>query len=124
MLKTGDVVALEGDLGSGKTVLVQGLAEGLGVQGQVHSPTFVIHHRYPGRVPLDHYDLYRLNGLSWLDSGLDEPSPESITVIEWSQRAAPLEEWATIRLRLEVLSDNDRQITVLDGGERLPGWPS
>src|ERR671929_48046 len=81
MLKPGDVLALEGDLGSGKTVLVQGLAEGLGVNDQVHSPTFVVHHRYRGRVTLDHYDLYRLNGLSWLDSGLDEPSPESITVI-------------------------------------------
>ena len=123
-LKPGDVIALEGDLGSGKTVFVQGLADGLGVRDQVHSPTFVVHHHYRGRLPLDHYDLYRLNGMSWLDSGLDEPAPDSVTVIEWSDRAVPLEEWATIRLRLEVLSDNERQIAVLTGGDRLAGWPN
>ena len=124
LLKPGDVVALEGELGSGKTVLVQGLAEGLGARDQVHSPTFVLHHRYRGRVPLDHYDLYRLDGTSWLDSGLDEPSADSIIVIEWSDRVAPFEEWASIRLRLDVLSDQERLITVLNGKERIAGWPS
>ena len=115
-------MALEGDLGSGKTVFVQGLAEGLHVRDQVHSPTFVVHHRYRGVVPLDHYDLYRLNGMTWQDSGLDEPSSDSITVIEWSDRATRLEEWASIRLRLDVLSENGRQITVLNGGDRFATW--
>src|SRR5438105_13047864 len=75
VLAAGDLVALEGDLGSGKTVLVQGIAEALEVTTTVHSPTFVLHHRYPGRVPVDHYDLYRLHGMEWRDAGLDEPAP-------------------------------------------------
>jgi len=74
VLEPGDVIALEGDLGSGKTELVKGIAEGLGVTGNVHSPTFVLHHRYAGRIPLEHYDLYRLAGSSWIDPGLDEPA--------------------------------------------------
>jgi tRNA threonylcarbamoyladenosine biosynthesis protein TsaE len=122
LLKPGDVLALEGELGSGKTVFVQGLAEGLDVRDQVHSPTFVVHHRYRGNLPLDHYDLYRLNGMTWLDSGLDEPSADSITVIEWSERAGPLKEWATLRVQFEVLSDKERQITVYDSSDRLGDW--
>src|SRR2546429_186560 len=74
-LRPGDLVALEGDLGSGKTVLVRGVAQALLVDDPVHSPTFVLHHRYRGPVPLDHYDLYRLQGLGWADAGLDEPAP-------------------------------------------------
>ena len=53
VLEAGDVVALEGDLGTGKTELVKGVAEGLGVTSAVHSPTFVLHHRYQGRLPVE-----------------------------------------------------------------------
>src|SRR3977135_3704195 len=61
-LEAGDVVGLEGDLGTGKTELVKGIAEALGVTAGVHSPTFVLHHQYRGRLPVEHYDLYRLAG--------------------------------------------------------------
>jgi tRNA threonylcarbamoyladenosine biosynthesis protein TsaE len=109
------VVALEGELGSGKTVLVQGIAEGLGVTGQVHSPTFVLHHRYSGQLVLDHFDLYRLDSLSWVDAGLDEPAPTAVTVVEWSERAAPLQEWATVRISLEPDGEAGRVLTCLKG---------
>ena len=114
-LQPGDLVALEGELGSGKTVLVQGIAQGLNVSDQVHSPTFVLHHRYAGRVPLDHYDLYRLEGLGWLDTGLDEPSPDAVTVVEWSERAGALRSWATIRIRLAAEGPHTRVISLLQG---------
>lgn len=118
-LRPGDLVALEGELGSGKTVLVQGIAEALGVTATVHSPTFVLLHRYPGRVPLDHYDLYRLEGPTWTDTGLEEPSPETVSVVEWSERAAPLEGWASVRIRVAVLGPNERRLTCLKGPDRV-----
>ncbi len=101
-MRPGDLVALEGDLGTGKTVLVQGIAEGLGVRTPVHSPTFTLRHRYPGRVPLEHVDLYRLEASSWVDSGLDEVSPDAVTVVEWSDRASVLDAWSTVRIHLEA----------------------
>ena len=118
-LEPGDLVALEGGLGSGKTVLVQGIAEALGVTAMVHSPTFVLHHRYHGRMPLDHYDLYRLQGLQWADAGLDEPAPDSVTVVEWSDRAEPLEDWSTVRIRLEIIAESERRLTFLKGPDRV-----
>jgi tRNA threonylcarbamoyladenosine biosynthesis protein TsaE len=119
VLRPGDIVGLEGELGTGKTVLVQGLAKGLAVTARVHSPTFVLHHRYPGPVPLDHYDLYRLGDLDWPDAGLDEPMPGSITVIEWAERAAPLRDWTTIRIRLESVGAEVRRLTCLKGADRV-----
>ena len=119
VLEPGDLVALEGDLGTGKTVLVQGIAEALGVTGTVHSPTFVLHHRYQGRTPLDHYDLYRLQGLQWADAGLDEPTPDSVTVVEWSDRAGLLEDWSTVRIRLEMIAESERRLTFLKGPDRV-----
>jgi tRNA threonylcarbamoyladenosine biosynthesis protein TsaE len=114
-LAPGELVALEGDLGTGKTVLVQGIAAGVGAVDPVHSPTFVLHHRYEGRVPIDHYDLYRLQGLDWTDAGLDEPDPEAISVVEWSERATPLRLWATVHVRLEATGETTRTLTCLRG---------
>ena len=86
-LKAGDLILLNGDLGSGKTVFVQGIAQSLGIEG-VTSPTFVISKSYKGVLPLIHVDVYRL-----LDSGkaalflddldLDSDRENSVTVIEW-----------------------------------------
>jgi tRNA threonylcarbamoyladenosine biosynthesis protein TsaE len=119
VLEPGDVIALDGDLGSGKTELVKGLAEGLGVTAPVHSPTFVLHHHYEGRIPLDHYDLYRLAGAGWLDAGLDEPAGENIAVIEWPARAQPLEDWATIQIELAMTGESERRLTLRRGPERV-----
>lgn len=117
--EVGDVIALEGDLGTGKTELVKGIAEGLGVTGGVHSPTFVLHHRYQGRIPIEHYDLYRLEGMAWVDTGLDEPAPDALTVIEWPDRAAILDDWATIRIRLISRGETERRLTLLRGPDRV-----
>ncbi|TMC29047.1 MAG: tRNA (adenosine(37)-N6)-threonylcarbamoyltransferase complex ATPase subunit type 1 TsaE [Chloroflexi bacterium] len=118
-LEAGDVVGLEGDLGSGKTELVRGIAEALGVSGSVHSPTFVLHHHYQGRLPVEHFDLYRLEGMSWVDTGLDEPAPDAVTLIEWPERAGVVNVWATTLIRLTSRGDDRRRLTLVRGPDRV-----
>lgn len=91
-LPAGTVILLEGDLGSGKTTLTQGIAHGLGIEGAIASPTFTLVNEYDeGRVPLYHFDLYRLNSTDvqqlhleiYSDPAEYEPG---IMIIEWSER--------------------------------------
>ena len=84
---SGDVIALIGDLGSGKTVLAQGIAAGLGIGGPIASPTFVILHEYEnGRLPLYHFDVYRIGDISEMDEiGFDEYLQRGgVLLIEWA----------------------------------------
>ena len=89
----GWVIGLSGDLGTGKTQLVKGLAHGLGSSARVHSPTFALLNEYDGgRLPLFHLDLYRLNHREDVfAAGLDEYllNPEGVTVVEWIERWMP-----------------------------------
>jgi tRNA threonylcarbamoyladenosine biosynthesis protein TsaE len=86
MLGPGDLVILIGELGAGKTTLAQGIGAGLGVQGPVTSPTFVIARVHRGRVPLVHADAYRLGGVAEVDDlDLDATVEESVTVVEWGE---------------------------------------
>ena len=88
-LEPGDVVIVSGELGAGKTTFVRGAARALGVEEPVTSPTFTIGHRYGGRVPVSHLDLYRLGGLEGEDPGLldDYLTPDSIGFVEWPEVA-------------------------------------
>jgi tRNA threonylcarbamoyladenosine biosynthesis protein TsaE len=87
----GEVVALVGPLGAGKTCFVQGLARGLGAGGYVRSPTFVLIHRYPGPLPLYHVDLYRIGPADLETLGLEEiMEGEGVTAIEWASMAAAM----------------------------------
>lgn len=89
---TGDVFLLTGPLGAGKTCLTQGIALGLGVEGYVRSPTFVLMTRHQGRLTLHHVDLYRMGSPAeaW-DLGLDEQLfGEGVCVIEWADRATEI----------------------------------
>jgi tRNA threonylcarbamoyladenosine biosynthesis protein TsaE len=92
VLVPGDVVSLSGDLGAGKTVMVQGLASALGVQGPVTSPSFTIVHEYEGRYRLVHVDVYRLDSFQQvLDIGFEELlDPSAIVVVEWGEAVTPL----------------------------------
>lgn len=90
LLGPGDLVVLTGPLGSGKTTLTQGIGDGLGVRGQVASPTFIIARVHPslheGRPPLVHVDAYRLGSMEELDAlDLDAGMDESVTVVEWGE---------------------------------------
>jgi tRNA threonylcarbamoyladenosine biosynthesis protein TsaE len=92
LLRAGDIVVLTGDLGSGKTVLAQGIARGLGVTEPVVSPTFTIVREYDGDLPLQHLDVYRLDHLQEaIDLGLDELLDDGrVTVIEWGEAVGAL----------------------------------
>ena len=90
--RPGDVYLLSGPLGAGKTCFTQGLARGLGVEGYVRSPTFVLMTRHQGRLTLHHIDLYRIGSPAeaW-DLGLDEQLFDAgVCVIEWAERAGEL----------------------------------
>ena len=114
----GDVILLTGELGSGKTCLTQGIALGLGVEGYVRSPTFVLMTRHHGRLTLHHVDLYRMGSSAeaW-DLGLDEQLfGEGICVIEWADRAVDIFPEDCLWIDLDYGSDSDiRQITIEPG---------
>ncbi len=112
-LTGGEVFALSGVLGAGKTQLVKGLARGLGYRGDVTSPTFTIVHEYlGGRLPLYHLDLYRIaDEESASRFGVEEYLPgNGVTVIEWPERIASLLPPGTRRWRLEIVSLTERTI--------------
>ena len=110
------VIGLTGDLGSGKTAFVQGLAEGLEVPGQYYitSPTFTLINEYPGRFPLFHIDLYRLDGTSDLeDIGLDELLyDQAVIAIEWADKMSDDLPAEHLTMTFEI-ADNDCRIISL-----------
>ena len=118
LLKPGDVIALEGDLGAGKTTFTQGLAKGLEITRNVNSPTFTIIKEYQGRLPLYHMDVYRVAD-AFEDLGFEEYFEGSgVTVVEWAHliEAQLPEELLLIQLYLE--SDGTRRIVAEPKGER------
>ncbi len=117
-LRPGDVVALYGDLGAGKTALVRGLARGLGCRGRVSSPTFTIVNEYPGAVPMLPFDEYRLGRADELfDIGWEDYlARDGICVVEWSENVPGAFYGDEIRVHIDKLSENERTITV-EGAE-------
>ena len=107
LVRAGDLVVLSGDLGAGKTTLTQGIGAGLGVRGQVTSPTFVIARVHPGPGPdLVHVDAYRLGGSLEIDDlDLDASIEESVTVVEWG--AGKVERLTADRLEVELVQQPD-----------------
>jgi tRNA threonylcarbamoyladenosine biosynthesis protein TsaE len=124
-LKRGDILLLNGTLGAGKTSLVQGIGQALGIKG-ITSPTFVISRIYPGKVPLIHVDAYRLVGepLALFDDlDLESQLDSSITVIEWGdgfvERIA--DEFLEIQLSFGD-GDDQRSLTAIGHGGRWQGF--
>ena len=122
--KKGETVALIGDLGAGKTVFTKGIAKGLGVKNAryVNSPTFVIIKEYKGKLPLYHFDLYRIESPDLLGMGYEEFFyGNGITAVEWSERLEmllPKDHWHVV---LEHAGDNKRAITLTVQGDALKG---
>src|SRR5437762_5444537 len=113
-LQPGDVVALTGELGAGKTCFTQGLARGLEVTGRVTSPTFVLVNEYRGRLPVHHVDAYRTGSLTeLLDLGLEELfSGDGVTIVEWADKLRPLLPARTIHVHIDGVGDEPRVITI------------
>lgn len=117
-LQPGTVLALTGDLGSGKTTFIKGIAMGLGLkdQDEVKSPTFTLMHIYPTRIPLYHFDLYRLDRESDLHTiGFEDfvNDPSVIVCIEWAEKARKLLPRNTRRIQLEITGPRSRRIRFL-----------
>lgn len=120
-LKEGDILALSGELGSGKTCFTGGLARGLGVDEKyrITSPTFTLINEYPAKCKLYHFDLYRLSGYSELeDLGYEEYfSGSGVVVIEWAEKIAQAIPQTAIFINFEYVDENKRKITI----RGLPG---
>ena len=117
-LGPGAVVAFTGDLGAGKTAFVRGLARGLGIPDRVTSPTFTIVNEYEGgRLPLFHFDLYRLGCADELfDIGWEDYLARGgVCAVEWSERMEELLEPGTIRVDLRRGEDEDRRVITVEG---------
>jgi tRNA threonylcarbamoyladenosine biosynthesis protein TsaE len=114
LLDPGDVVGLTGDLGAGKTRLVQGAAAALGVAQPVLSPTFMLLREYDGDPPVHHVDAYRLSGPTELeDLGLDEVfASGAVVFVEWADRVASALPDSWLELALHIGDDDAREIQV------------
>ena len=119
-LSPGDVVAFTGDLGAGKTAFTRGIARGLGIGDRVTSPTFAIVNEYEGgRLPLFHFDMYRLTSSDELfDIGWEDYLDRGgVCAVEWSENVTEAMEGA-VSVTIDVLGENTRRITI-SGGDFL-----
>lgn len=111
---SGTVVSLQGSLGSGKTVIAKGIAQALDITEAIVSPTFTLVQEYEGTMTLRHMDLYRLEDSEELESigGEELLYAPGITVIEWSEKIEHLLPKQTIRVTIEILANQNRQISI------------
>lgn len=120
-LNVGDVILYEGEMGAGKTAFTKGLAEFFGTEEEVTSPTFALVHEYSGRVPIFHFDLYRISGYDDLYAAgfFDYLDRGGIIAAEWSENVPGLEDELenVVKIRIDKLSEDGRKITVT--GERF-----
>ena len=112
-LEPGDVVAVSGELGAGKTTFVRGAARALGIEGPVTSPTYTIGHRYRGDLDVSHLDLYRFDGMSDAEWGdLERYFEDAVVFVEWPEAGEAFLPPARVRARLRHTGDGHRLITL------------
>lgn len=119
LLQAGDVLLLLGDLGAGKSELTRGIAKGLGIAATVASPSFTILNVYDeGRLPLYHFDWYRLNGADELyEMGMDEYlGGDGVAVVEWPSQCPEAIPETRLEIRIEPISETQRDITLIPCG--------
>ena len=118
-LKPGSILAYEGDLGAGKTAFTRGLARGLGATEQVTSPTYTIVNEYlSGRMPLFHFDMYRLTSADdlWDIGWEDYLDRNGVCAVEWSENVADAMEGA-VTVCIQQLGEDMRKITITGGAD-------
>lgn len=122
VLRPGDVLALSGELGAGKTTLARGILRGLGLEGEAPSPTFTLVQTYEPpetRLPVWHCDLYRLDDPEEaIELGLDDARDDAVLLIEWPERLGRFLPADALRLRLEGAGTPERSLTA----DVPPGW--
>ncbi|MFN3533251.1 MAG: tRNA (adenosine(37)-N6)-threonylcarbamoyltransferase complex ATPase subunit type 1 TsaE [Candidatus Brocadia sp.] len=122
LLTPGDVIALVGELGAGKTTLVKGIVQGLGVTDKrsVKSPTFALVHKYEGRIPIYHFDAYRLEDTQeMLDIGSDEMIYGSgVAIVEWADKVPGCLPKEYLKITLTAISENERNMEIRGYGSR------
>ncbi len=120
-LSRGDIVGLIGELGSGKTVLAQGICQGLEVREAVKSPSFIIITQYEGDIPVYHFDLFRIRSdKELLELGYEDYFyGDGVTIVEWAEKAMGLLPPKRVEVRLSILDENSRQIEIADTGKRI-----
>lgn len=116
-LMAGDLIALSGELGAGKTTFVKALAPGLGISvDDVNSPSYTLVNEYYGRIPLYHFDLYRLEGSEDVDNlGFDEyMEGDGLAVVEWADVAPQILPAEHLKIKISIVGEDERTIE-LDG---------
>jgi tRNA threonylcarbamoyladenosine biosynthesis protein TsaE len=110
--RAGDLIALRGELGAGKTQFAKGFGAGLGVAATINSPSYVLMTEYAGRLPLFHLDLYRLDDAADALAGglLDERQASGVTLVEWAERFGPLLPGARLDVAIEGTGDEARTL--------------
>ncbi len=118
MLQPGAIIAMEGNLAVGKTTITKGIAESLGIEEAITSPTFTLISEYEGKMPLYHMDVYRLDSCEdFINLGVEDLMyGDGVSIIEWSERVREELPKSTITLHLEIREDGGRDIT-------LENWP-
>lgn len=116
-LRAGDVVAFFGGLGMGKTAFISGMAKGLDVKDHVSSPTFALVHEYRGRLPLYHFDMYRVSSWEDLDSTgfFDYLEAGGVLAVEWSENIEEALPENAVRIEIERGDDDDSRLITVKG---------
>ena len=119
--QAGDLLCLWGDLGAGKTVFAKGFGAGLGVSETIASPTFILMNEHPGRLPLFHVDLFRLDDASDALAGglLDERRGSGVTLVEWPDRLGASLPMERLDVEIDGTADEPRTITLRAGAPDL-----
>lgn len=118
LLQAGDVVALEGDLGAGKTTFTKAVAKALGITRNVNSPTYTIMKQYQGRLPLYHFDVYRMEEADE-DLGFDEFFyGEGVCIVEWAHLIEPQLPAEMLKIQIRYVGETSREITLEAVGTR------
>lgn len=114
MLKPGDIIAYEGTLAAGKTTLTKGIAKALQIEEDVTSPTFTLISEYYGKIPLYHFDVYRLDSVEdFLNLGSEELMyGKGVCAIEWSEKILPVLPKETIKITIEIDTPETRNIII------------
>jgi len=121
LLSGGEVIELVGDVGSGKTTLVKGIAEGLGITEYIQSPSFTINRTYQGRdnITLSHYDFYRLNDAGIMADELQEVIGDAgtVTIIEWAGVVENVLPQDRLSINIAATAETSRELDIKSGGE-------